>query len=222
MSIYRVLVAAAGKVPLRTVLIVPFVLQIVGTVGLVGYLSWRNGQQAVNDVASQLRREISDHTSDRISTYLKTPHLINSTNADAIRLYKSAVDAGKSTWSPIYVYVPSARGLGIAASYPFYNETGKFQGVLSSDLSLVAINNFLRSLKIGAHGQAFIGVKDKSVPSFRLEFSWESPCNKLNFYNKLNNSPGTLEEKRTAALEVGCDDFIRKPFREVDIFEMMS
>ena len=71
---------------LRTVLIVPFVLQIVGTVGLVGYLSYKNGQQAVNEVASQLLREISDRTADHISTYLKTPHLINSTNADAIRL----------------------------------------------------------------------------------------------------------------------------------------
>jgi hypothetical protein len=50
----------AGRLPLRTVLIVPFVLQMAGTVGLVGYLSFRNGQQAVNDVASQLRNEISD------------------------------------------------------------------------------------------------------------------------------------------------------------------
>jgi adenylate cyclase len=73
MSISHLATAVAGKVPLRTVLIVPFVLQIVGTVGMVGYLSWRNGQQAVNEVASQLRSEISDRTSERISNYLKTP-----------------------------------------------------------------------------------------------------------------------------------------------------
>jgi len=35
-------------------------------------------------------------------------------------------------------------------------------------------------------------------------------------------SASTLEEKRTAALEAGCDDFIHKPFREAHIFEMMS
>jgi len=36
------------KLPLGVVLIVPFVLEIVGAVGLVGYLSFRNGQKAVN------------------------------------------------------------------------------------------------------------------------------------------------------------------------------
>jgi hypothetical protein len=39
------------KVPLQAILIVPFVIQTVGTVGIVGYLSFRNGQKAVNDVA---------------------------------------------------------------------------------------------------------------------------------------------------------------------------
>jgi len=240
----HIVITVSAKATLQTVLIVPFVLQIVGAVGLVGYLSFRNGQQAVNDVASQLRREISDRTADQIKTYLKTPHLINATNANGIRLgqldiknpqalerhflkqiqvfnslsriyfsnpqgglasvghdergltvaftenfargvldvygvdsqgnrqkllvnqqpydarerpfYQTAVDAGRPTWCPIYIYVPSSRGLGIAASYPFYDEAGKFQGVLSSDLSLTAINNFLKSLEIGTHGEAFI------------------------------------------------------------------
>ncbi|HEY9612737.1 PAS domain S-box protein [Allocoleopsis sp.] len=240
----HILTTVSVKATLRTVLIFPFVLQIVGAVGLVGYLSFRNGQQAVNDVASQLRREISDRTADQIKTYLKTPHLINATNADGIRLgqldiknpqaleshflkqiqvfnslsriyfsnpqgglasvghdergltvaftenftrgvlriydvdsqgnrqkllvnqpkydarerpfHQMAVEAGRPTWCPIYIYVPTSRGLGIAASYPFYDEAGKFQGVLSSDLSLTAINNFLKSLEIGTHGEAFI------------------------------------------------------------------
>ena len=86
MSISRLAVAVAGKVPLRTVLIVPFVLQIVGTVGLVGYLSWRNGQQAVNDVASRYRSEISDRVQLYLKSYTATPHLINRINVDAVRL----------------------------------------------------------------------------------------------------------------------------------------
>ncbi|NJK72868.1 MAG: hypothetical protein HC942_00220 [Microcoleus sp. SU_5_6] len=47
------------KFPLRTVLILPFVLQIAGGVGLVGYLSFKNGQKAVNNLASQLMSEVS-------------------------------------------------------------------------------------------------------------------------------------------------------------------
>jgi hypothetical protein len=37
----------AQKVPLRLVLVVPFVLQIFAAVGLVGYFSLRNGQKAI-------------------------------------------------------------------------------------------------------------------------------------------------------------------------------
>jgi hypothetical protein len=40
--------------PLRLILVVPFVLQIFAAVGMLGYLSFRNGQQAVNDLANQL------------------------------------------------------------------------------------------------------------------------------------------------------------------------
>jgi signal transduction histidine kinase/class 3 adenylate cyclase/ActR/RegA family two-component response regulator len=76
----------SSKVPLRTVLVVPFVLQIVGAVGVVGYLSFRNGQQAVNDVASQLRQEISDRISDRLQGYMATPHKLNHVKANAFEL----------------------------------------------------------------------------------------------------------------------------------------
>ncbi len=81
---YRLVARVAGKLPLRTVLIVPFVLQMAGTVGLVGYLSFRNGQQAVNDVASQLRNEISDRIEQNLRTYLATPFQILQSNQDAI------------------------------------------------------------------------------------------------------------------------------------------
>ena len=48
------------QIPLRLLLIVPFVLQIVGAVGLVGYLSYRSGQKAVEDMAKPLMVEIGD------------------------------------------------------------------------------------------------------------------------------------------------------------------
>jgi hypothetical protein len=69
-----------SKVPLRTVLIVPFVLQILGAVGLVGYLSFRNGQQAVNELASQLRSEMSARIEGELKGYLESPHGFNRIN----------------------------------------------------------------------------------------------------------------------------------------------
>jgi len=69
-----------SNVPLRTVLIVPFVLQILGAVGLVGYLSFRNGQQAVNELASQLRSEMSARIEGELEGYLDSPHEFNRLN----------------------------------------------------------------------------------------------------------------------------------------------
>jgi len=74
------------KLPLRLILVVPFVLQIFAAVGLVGYLSFRNGQQAINDLANQLTTKVSHLVNQHLDTYLATPHQINQINADAVEL----------------------------------------------------------------------------------------------------------------------------------------
>lgn len=75
----------AGKVTLRTVIIVPFVLQIVGVVGLVGYLSFKNGQKAVEDLAYQLIDQVGDQVDQNLQYYLDVPQKINESRALAIR-----------------------------------------------------------------------------------------------------------------------------------------
>lgn len=74
------------KMSLRRMLIVPFVVQIFVAVGLTGWFSIRNGQKAVNDVAGQLRGEITARIHQKLTTYLNTPHLINRINANAIQV----------------------------------------------------------------------------------------------------------------------------------------
>src|SRR5919199_141421 len=64
------LMRVLGRVPLRVILIVPFVVQVIGAVGLVGYLSFRNGQQTVNDISSQLRREVVARVQVQLRSYL--------------------------------------------------------------------------------------------------------------------------------------------------------
>ncbi|MEG4502088.1 ATP-binding protein [Microcoleus sp. F6_B4] len=56
-----------SKLPLPTVLIVPFVLQTVSAVGLVSFLSFKSGQQAVEDVAHQLIEQVGERTRDRLT-----------------------------------------------------------------------------------------------------------------------------------------------------------
>jgi hypothetical protein len=79
----RLAARVAGRLPLRTVLIVPFVLQIVGTVGLVGYLSYKNGYQEVSNLATQLQLEINSRINQHLDCYLAVPSQLNKINVDA-------------------------------------------------------------------------------------------------------------------------------------------
>jgi signal transduction histidine kinase/DNA-binding NarL/FixJ family response regulator len=80
------ILAQVSRLPLRTVLVVPFVLQTVTAVGLVGYLSFRNGQQAVNDLAERLMREVSSRILQSLNSYTATPRLVNQINTNALSL----------------------------------------------------------------------------------------------------------------------------------------
>ena len=73
-------------IPLRLILVVPFVLQIFVAVGLTGYFSLRNGQQAINDLAKQLIDKTSDIVGQHLDTYLAIPQQINQSTLDAIKL----------------------------------------------------------------------------------------------------------------------------------------
>ena len=75
-----------NRIPLRTVLIVPFIFQIFATVALVEYFAFKNSQEAVSDVVSQLRREISNRVDLHLSNYLETPHFINQNNVKSYEI----------------------------------------------------------------------------------------------------------------------------------------
>jgi PAS domain S-box-containing protein len=69
---------------LQSVLIVPFVIQLAAAIGLVGYLSYRNGQATVRDLSSQLRYEITARINQQLNSYIDVPHSINRVNASAL------------------------------------------------------------------------------------------------------------------------------------------
>lgn len=68
------------------ILVVPFVVQICITVGVVGIFSFRNGQQAVGDLATRFSGEVSDRISTKLDNYFQVPPQINQTNVDAVKL----------------------------------------------------------------------------------------------------------------------------------------
>nr|WP_315870931.1 ATP-binding protein [Trichocoleus desertorum] len=237
--------------PLQLVLIVPFVLQIFGAVGLVGYLSFRNGQKAVNELAEQLMERTSNTVDQHLDSYLSVPHKVAQINADAIRMglldvrdretvgkyfwhqmqaydvsyigvglttgegvgaarydgktvtmddwsakppnnwtsyalnaqgdrtrvletldwsnfqqpwYTGPVKAGKPVWSPIYVInYPNEVYIATSAGRPIYNANNQLLGMVSIDVSLLKLSNFLRSLEVSRTGQVFILEQDGTL-----------------------------------------------------------
>ncbi|MEO1401267.1 MAG: ATP-binding protein [Cyanobacteria bacterium J06635_1] len=74
------------RVPLRWVLVVPFVLQTFVAVGLTGYFSLRNGQKAVNQVTGQLRSEVTIRIQQHLDSYLAMTEMVNQGTLDVIQL----------------------------------------------------------------------------------------------------------------------------------------
>ncbi|MCC5667287.1 response regulator [Nostoc sp. CHAB 5784] len=243
-SINRLVGKVYANMPLRYVLIVPFILQICGAVGLVGYLSYQNGQKAVTELATQLENEICDRIEQHLDRHLTTPKQINQINLDAIELdllnlsdfkttgnyfwkqmqvfnvgynsfanskgefigierldngtllinevtekhgigklyvydtdlkgnrrqlqqvknydprveawYADAAKMGKPVWSQIYQWEDKPEVLSISSSYPVYDKNQKLVGVISVDLLLLQIGNFLANLNTKQSGKTFI------------------------------------------------------------------
>lgn len=77
-----------AKIPLRMLLTVPFILQLLAAVGLVGYLSFQNGQRAVSQLADQLMNQVAVRINDRLDAYLQTPQQV-------VELDRMALETGE-------------------------------------------------------------------------------------------------------------------------------
>jgi PAS domain S-box-containing protein len=118
------------KLSLRLILIVPFLLQICLAVGLTGWLSLKNGQKAVKDVAKQLSSEVTERIAQNLVTFIDAPHQINQVNAAAIRQgqlnIRNAEQLQRHFWEQIRIFKT-------AAAITLGNEQGEFFGVENRD-----------------------------------------------------------------------------------------
>lgn len=115
-----------NRLSLKGALIVPFMIQIFGTVGVVGYLSFKNGQMAVNELAEQLRKSIALHIVNQLQNTIDRPHVINAINAKAIQQGDLDIVTGKgvhSLWQQAKLF-PSTNFI-----YCGTEEEGAFLGV---------------------------------------------------------------------------------------------
>ncbi|MGK7936565.1 MAG: diguanylate cyclase [Xenococcaceae cyanobacterium] len=126
------------KLPLRFVLIVPFIIQIIITVALTGYFSWRNGQKTVQSLAMELSREVTAHIEEHVYQYTQIPSLflkINQANVKAGNLnLDSLVNLERNFW------LQSQLNEGVTTLY-FGSEEGEYVQVNMKEEPKVAIRS---------------------------------------------------------------------------------
>jgi hypothetical protein len=159
------------KLSLRSVLVVPFVLQIFAAARLTGYLSLRNGQKAVNEVAGQLRQEVTSRVTQNLQTYLLLPTQINQVNQQAIAANWLPTDSvepwQKHLWQQVNLF-PNVGSIGIGT------EKGEFIAVGKNESGAVVLN--IASQRAGfAYDQCELDAQGnpgkllKKTPNFQLQ-----------------------------------------------------
>ena len=73
-------------ISMKLFLFVPFTILLSAAIGTVSYLSFRNGQMAVNKISGQLQQEISSRVKEQVQNYLEVPRLVTQSNTDIIQL----------------------------------------------------------------------------------------------------------------------------------------
>ena len=68
------------KTNLRILLVLPFVCQILAGLGIVGYLSYRNGQYALQEMTIKLRKEIGLRIDSHLDQFISSGNNLNQIN----------------------------------------------------------------------------------------------------------------------------------------------
>lgn len=161
--------APLGKVPLRVVLVLPFVLQILAAVATVGYLTAQNRQQAITILADQLMEEVSQRIKQNLQAHLATPTAINRTNYGLIKARKLNLQ-NLPQWEPyllqqVQVYHPTILYIGVG------NPQGEYRSAEQQDDTSLRLNmahdSFgFRSYEVGTDSDR--RQLKSSLPDFRL------------------------------------------------------
>ncbi|MBE8967357.1 sensor histidine kinase [Nostocales cyanobacterium LEGE 12452] len=156
---------------LHLVLIVPFVLQVFAIVGLVGYLSFKNGEKAVNDLADQLMERTSGEVNQHLDAYLSIPHKVIQLNADAIRMgllnVRERLKVGKYFWHQMQAYDLTFISLNLA--------TGEGTGAGRYDGKTVTIDdNAIKTPNLPKNTKTYLTDNDGNPTKVMTTSTWDT------------------------------------------------
>ncbi|MDJ0662502.1 MAG: ATP-binding protein [Crocosphaera sp.] len=158
------------KMPLQMVIIIPFVLQIFGIVGIVGYLSFRNGKETVNDLVTQLMEKVNQQISTELKTYLETPHLVNQLNKNALDLEQLDLNNLETMEEHFW---RQSKVFDLISYIQFGSKDGEFVGLAVNDegtlhYQVTEFSGTLRTYDIDNQGKR--GKLSKVSPNFDSRF----------------------------------------------------
>ncbi len=76
-------IKASSQVSLQVLLLVPFILQMFGIVGAIGYLSFQNSKIAIENLTLKLKAEANQRIEQHLNEYLNTSKIIVEEKADS-------------------------------------------------------------------------------------------------------------------------------------------
>ncbi|HLY27457.1 MAG TPA: PAS domain S-box protein [Aggregatilineales bacterium] len=114
------------RLPLQIILIVPFVMIVLASGGLTGFLALRNDQKSVNELADQLYSAVTVRIQQHLYSYLQTPHLVNQLNLDGIRLEEFKIGNASSLENHFRTQL---RRFDTAMSIAYADEQANYVGV---------------------------------------------------------------------------------------------
>lgn len=111
---------------LRNLLVIPFIIPIIAATGMVGWLSFRNGQEAIGELANQLNQEKAARIEEYILNYLNK-------SQNALWLTEAGIKSNNFQLNNFdkmqrYFWEVVKKG-GFEAYLSYGNEQGEFVGV---------------------------------------------------------------------------------------------
>jgi PAS domain-containing protein len=73
------------QVPRFGTFVVPLIVLVLGTTGLISWLSWRGEEQAIEAVTNRYKEQVTERIEEHLTAYLEIPSYINQINALAVR-----------------------------------------------------------------------------------------------------------------------------------------
>ena len=181
MSLKLIFTKVFGKMPLRNALIVPFLVQIVGTVGLVGYLSFRSGQKAVEDLIIELGQEVGDRIDQKVLSFLNQPHLMLQTLLGATKSGNLNLDNFQQLQCFFLAQIQQSNSLNHLG---FSNKKGEIISVEGPESTL--------------DSDTVVKVKDESTGSERLSYEIDNQCNRTKLIKKSKYDPRSRDWYKVA------------------------